>query len=70
MTVSRMASSGLRRSIPTFFAKGSHHAPIPQIIRSGARSSNVRKVAANKPILRVQLLMTPDPTLIFSVTAA
>ena len=56
--------------MPTLRASGSHQAPMPQMMRSGARSSRVRKVAASKPMLRVQLLITPEPTLIRSVTAA
>jgi len=43
---------------------------MPQITRSGARSSSVRKVAANRPMLRVQLLITPEPTLMRLVEAA
>ena len=65
-----MAVSGFLRSMPTFFASGSHQAPIPQMMRLGARSSSVRKVAASKPMLRVQLLITPEPIMIRSVTAA
>src|SRR5690606_38668889 len=41
-----------------------------QMTLLGAKSSSVRKVEARSPILRVQLLMTPDPTLILFVTAA
>jgi len=69
-TVSRIASKGFVRWIPTFFASGSHQAPMPHTIRPGARSSSVRNVAASRPILRVQLLITPEPTLMRSVTAA
>ena len=56
--------------MPTCFARGSHHAPRPQMMRSGARSSSVKKVAASKPILRVQLLITPLPIFMRDVTAA
>ena len=65
-----MAVNGFLRSMPTFAASGSHHAPNPQMTRFGARSSRVRNVAASRPMLRVQLLMTPEPTLSVSVTAA
>ena len=50
--------------MPTFAASGSHQAPIPSLIRPGARSSSVEKVAASSPTLRVQLLTTPEPTAI------
>ena len=56
--------------MPTFAASGSHQAPIPSLIRPGARSSSVEKVAASSPTLRVQLLTTPEPTAMRSVTAA
>src|SRR6266851_5967369 len=68
--VSRIAFSGFLRSMPTFFASGSHHAPMPQMMRFGARSSSVKKVAASNPILRVQLLITPLPIFMREVTAA
>ena len=58
------------RRIPNFEASGSHHAPIPSMIRPGARSSSVENVAAISPALRVQLFTTPEPILILSVTAA
>ena len=58
------------RLMPTFDASGSHHAPMPRITRPGARSSSVENVAASRPTFRVQLLTTPEPTLIRSVTAA
>src|SRR5579884_494874 len=69
-TTSRIASSGRRRSTPTFDARGSHHAPMPHNTRPGARSSSVENVAAIMAGFRVQLLMTPLPTLMRSVTAA
>src|SRR5260370_26137640 len=56
--------------MPSFFASGSHHAPMPRMMRFGARSSSVKKVAASNPILRVQLLITPLPILMRDVTAA
>src|SRR5207249_3526750 len=65
-----IALSGFLRSMPTCLASGSHHAPRPQMMRLGARSSSVKKVAASKPILRVQLLITPLPTFMREVTAA
>ena len=65
-----MAVSGFLRSMPTFFASGSHQAPMPQMMRFDARSSSLRKVAASRSMLRVQLLMTAEPTLMCSVTAA
>ena len=40
-------------------------------VRNSQRVFNsVKKVAASRPILRVQLLMTPEPILMRSVTAA
>ena len=56
--------------MPTFVASGSHHAPMPHRIRSGARSSSVENVLASRAALRVQMSMTPEPTLIRSVAAA
>ncbi len=38
--------------------------------RPGASSSRVENVAASRPTLRVQIGMTPDATLMRSVTAA
>jgi hypothetical protein len=69
-TISRMVSTGRRRRIPTFEASGSHQAPIPSLIRPGARSSRVEKVAASNPTFRVQEFTTPEPIAIRSVTAA
>ena len=69
-TVSRIACTGRRRSMPTFEASGSHQAPMPRMIRPGARSSSVENVAASRPTLRVQLFTTPEPMRIRSVTAA
>src|SRR6266545_4871345 len=69
-TVSRIAFKGFRRSIPTFEARGSHHAPMPRMILPGARSSRVTNVAARSPTFLVQLFTTPEPTLIRFVTAA
>ena len=65
-----MQSSGRRRFTPTFDASGSHHAPMPSLIRPGARSSSVENVAASRPTLRVHVLTTPEPMPIRSVTAA
>ena len=56
--------------MPTFSASGSHHAPMPEDARPGARSSSVENVAARRAGLRVQQSTTPEPTLIRSVTAA
>ena len=56
--------------MPTFVASGSHQAPMPHRIRSGARSSSVENVLASRAALRVQMSMTPEPTLIRSVAAA
>ena len=69
-TVSRIARIGLRRSMPTLLASGSHQAPSPRITRPGASSSSVEKVAASSPTLRVQIGITPDATLIRLVTDA
>ena len=69
-TTSRIACRGLRRSMPTLPARGSHHAPIPRMILPGARSSRVENVAARSPAFLVQVFTTPDPILIRSVTAA
>ena len=65
-----MAFSGLTRLTPTFDANGSHHAPIPRMIRPGARSSSVEKVEANRAGFLVQQSTTPEPILIVSVVAA
>jgi hypothetical protein len=70
VTVSRIACSGLRRVDADLAASGSHHAPMPRMIRPGARSSRVENVAASSAGLRVQLFTTPLPTVIRSVTAA
>ena len=43
---------------------------MPQTILFGAKSSRVKKVEARRPMFLVQLLITPDPILIFLVTAA
>ena len=56
--------------MPTFVASGSHHAPSPHRMRPGARSSSVENVLARRAALRVQMSMTPEPTLIRSVAAA
>ena len=58
------------RSIPTFEANGSHQAPIPRMIRPGAKSSKVEKVDASLAGFRVQQSTTPEPIFIFSVSAA
>ena len=39
-------------------------------MRPGARSSSVENVLARRAVLRVQMSMTPEPTLIRSVAAA
>ena len=70
VTTSRIARSGCGRSMPTFVASGSHHAPSPHRMRPGARSSSVENVLARRAALRVQMSMTPEPILIRSVAAA
>ena len=70
MTTSRIMANGRRLSMPTLAASGSHQAPMPRIIRPGARSSRVEKVDARRAGLRVQQSTTPDPILIVSVHAA
>ena len=47
--------------MPTFEAKGSHQAPIPRIIRPGAKSSSVEKVEAIRAGFLVQQSITPLP---------
>ena len=69
-TTSRITRSGRARSMPTFVASGSHHAPSPHRMRPGARSSSVENVLARRAALRVQMSMTPEPTRIRSVAAA
>ena len=70
VTTSRITVSGRSRSMPTLLASGSHHAPRPQMMRPGARSSSVENVLASRAGLRVQMSMTPLPTLIVLVLAA
>ncbi len=70
VTISRITVSGWARSMPTFLASGSHHAPMPRMTRPGARSSSVLNVAASRAGLRLQQSTTPEPTLIRSVTLA
>ena len=70
MTTSLITVSGFLRSIPTFEANGSHHAPIPRMIRPGAKSSSVEKVEASLAGFLVQQSTTPEPIFIFSVFAA
>ncbi len=48
-TVSRIACTGRCRSMPTFVASGSHHAPIPSLMRPGARSSERRERRGEEP---------------------
>src|SRR5579864_3832596 len=69
VTISRMTVSGWSREMPTLRASGSHHAPSPQMIRPGAKSSSVAKVEARTAGLRVQIEATPDPSLMRSVVA-
>src|SRR3972149_1146426 len=69
-TYSRMALRGRLRSTPTLAARGSHQAPRPQRMRPGATSSRVAMVCATRAALRVHVLITPEPILIRSVTAA
>ena len=69
-TTSRIAVNGLDRWMPTLAASGSHQAPSPHRILPGARSSSVENVLASRAALRVQMSITPDPTLIRSVAAA
>ena len=69
VTISRITVSGRARSMPTLAANGSHHAPSPQIMRPGARSSSVENVLARRAGLRVQQSITPEPILIRLVVA-
>ena len=70
VTTSRMTVSGRARSMPTLAASGSHHAPMPRMIRPGARSSRVENVDASRAGLRVQQSTTPEPMSRRSVTEA
>ena len=65
-----MAFSDRCRCTPTLVANGSHQAPIPRMIRPGARSSSVENVEASRAGLRVQQSTTPEPILMVSVQAA
>jgi hypothetical protein len=44
---------------PHIFASGSHHAPIPQMIRLGARSSRVKHVASQKSDITRPIVANP-----------